>query len=124
MSGGAGSTAAVGINDFAMASDLLSGGNLNFSAGPPQTAFSVIANKAELGFNIRSVILPFSQPYAMLNSFFLSISDILGINEGFIYFKTANASFDQLSFTWSGIQSNPTFVNASYPLPILVRIFL
>ncbi|KLO18926.1 FabD/lysophospholipase-like protein, partial [Schizopora paradoxa] len=101
LSGGASTTAVIGVNDFARVSDLLAAGNLNFSAGPPQTAFSVIADKAELGFNI-------------------SISDILGINEGFFYFKTANASVDQLSLTWSGIQTNPTFLNASYPLPILM----
>jgi len=53
LSGGAATTAVLAVNDYPTASALLAGGNLNQSSGPPQTAFSVIANKAELGLNIR-----------------------------------------------------------------------
>lgn len=50
-----------------------------------------------------------------------STADIYGIALSFYTAQSVvNKSIDTLSFTWSGIQAEPSFANGSTPMPILM----
>ena len=100
MSGGTLATAPLGIFGYPLLSDLIKNTNLNGSANA--TSYDELESKLKAGFQVTA-------------------ADFLGVTSvPNTLMDPSNPDVDPMSYTWSGIQVQESFINGSHPMPITV----